>query len=222
MHDMKIAFFKIISVQLLVMIILNSCGDKTEPSLVFFPDMYYPVAYDPLMKAKDPYSKRENEIPLFVNKNGATALYPVEGTVSRNKEGLLPTETPKNTADYNRLYDVSKKIIKSPLNPANVEKDLKRGEKLYNQTCAACHGEAGDGNGSIVESGAYSGVPNYADRDITIGSVHFVLEHGRNNMGSYAGQLNVGDRWRVALYVMHEFKKQAISAISTDNYVTTK
>ena len=31
-------------------------------------------------------------------------------------------------------------------------------------------------------------------------------------MGSYAGQLNAGDRWRVALYVMEAFKGGAISA----------
>jgi len=222
MHDMKKNILKFLSILSLILV-FNSCGDKTEPSLVYFPDMYYPVAYDPLMKASDPYSKHENDIPIFVARGGATALFPVEGTVSRNREGILPSETPKNTADYNRLYESSKKISSYPINSKNMEKDLERGKKLYGQVCAACHGERGDGNGTIVESGAYSGVPNYADRELTIGSVHFVLEHGRNNMGSYAGQLNVGDRWRVALYVMHEFKKQTIANLSaTNNYTGTK
>ena len=31
-------------------------------------------------------------------------------------------------------------------------------------------------------------------------------------MGSYAGQLNVGDRWRVALYVYNTFKAPTMSA----------
>jgi hypothetical protein len=52
-------------------------------------------------------------------------------------------------------------------------------------------------------------VPNYADREITVGSVHYVITNGRNAMGSYAGQLNAGDRWRVAMYVMNAFKKGA-------------
>jgi len=219
---MKKGILKIIST-LSIMVMFNSCGDKTEPALVFFPDMYYPVAYDPFMKAKDPYSNHENEIPLFVGKNGSTALSPVEGTVSRNKEGILPSEIPRSVADYNKLYDKSKNVNRSPLNPASLEKDIERGKKLYNQVCAVCHGTGGDGNGPIVESGAYSGVPNYADRELTIGSVHFVLDYGRNNMGSYAGQLNAGDRWRVALYVMHEFKKQAIATFSTNgDYTKTK
>ena len=31
-------------------------------------------------------------------------------------------------------------------------------------------------------------------------------------MGSYAGQLNVGDRWRVALYVYNTFKAPTMSS----------
>ena len=31
-------------------------------------------------------------------------------------------------------------------------------------------------------------------------------------MGSYAGQLSAGDRWRVAMYVMNAFKKNAAPA----------
>jgi len=36
-------------------------------------------------------------------------------------------------------------------------------------------------------------------------------------MGSYAGQLNAGDRWRVAMYVMNEFKKQAAAPAAAEN-----
>ena len=89
---------------------------------------------------------------------------------------------------------------------------------------AACHGTGGDGQGSIVQSGAYSGVPNYKDREITVGSVHYVLSYGRNAMGSYAGQLNPGDRWRVAQYVMTTFKggmpTTADAAAKTDSTAT--
>ena len=92
---------------------------------------------------------------------------------------------------------------------------------MYVKTCSACHGTGGDGQGDIVQSGAYSGVPNYKDRDITVGSVHYVIEHGRNAMGSYAGQLLPGDIWRVAEYVINEFKPTAIAA-STEQLQTTE
>lgn len=186
---------------------LSSCS-KENPPLVYFPDMYFPVAYDPLMKAEDAYSKHENEIPAFVKNNGATGLSPVNGTVAQNKEGIA--EEALNTAltpdQYNSGYDASKLITVSPLNPTNQAKDIERGKDLYNKTCAACHGTGGDGQGPIVVSGAYSGVPKYADREITVGSVHYVLMNGRNSMGSYAGQLKAGDRWRVSMYIMSAFK----------------
>ena len=186
---------------------LSSCS-KENPPLVYFPDMYYPVAYDPLMKAEDAYSTHENEIPAFVKNNGATGLGPVNGTVVHDKDGVADVAAnDRMTPDqYNAGYDASKTITTSPLNPANQAADIERGKGLYDKTCAACHGTGGDGQGPIVVSGAYSGVPKFADREITVGSVHYVLTNGRNAMGSYAGQLTPGDRWRVAMYVMSAFK----------------
>lgn len=211
---MKNSFFKIISMLGLGSVLLTSCGPKDNPPLVYFPDMYFPVAYDPLAKTDIAYSKHENEIPLFVKNEGASGLGPVTGTVSQNNDFVVEenddlVQTPDQ---YNGGYDEAKTLTVSPLNPKNKEKDLARGKILFEHTCSACHGVNGDGQGPIVVSGAYSGVPKYADRDITVGSVHYVMMHGRNAMGSYAGMLNVGDRWRVAMYVMSAFKGGAIPA----------
>ena len=194
-------------------VLLNSCGPKDNPPLVYFPDMYFPVAYDPLQKAEDAYSDHDNEIPAFVKQNGATGLAPVDGTVAQNKDGVIDENSMKSlTPDqYNAGYEASKSEA-NPLNPAKAAKDLERGKILYEKTCAACHGIGGDGQGSIVASGAYSGVPKFSDREITVGSVHYVLTYGRNAMGSYAGQLQPGDRWRVAMYVMHAFKGGVVPA----------
>ncbi|WP_299177980.1 cytochrome c [uncultured Chryseobacterium sp.] len=221
MLKMKKNVLKITAVLGLTTVLLNSCGPKENVPLVYFPDMYFPVAYDPLMKAEDAYSDHENEIPAFVKNNGATGLSPVEGTVAQNKDGVFAESLlPKNVDEYNAGYEASKTITASPLNPANAAKDIERGKVLFERTCAACHGVGGDGQGPIVQSGAYSGVPNYADREITVGSVHYVLTNGRNAMGSYAGQLNAGDRWRVAMYVMSAFKKGAAPAAATAEATT--
>ena len=217
MLKMKNSLLKITAIFGLTTVLLNSCGGpKDNPPLVYVPDMYFPVAYDPLMKAKDAYTDHENEIPAFVARNGATGLSPVVGTVSQNKDGIVSEEMlPKNIDEYNAGYEASKAITASPLKAENLEKDLERGKSLYDKTCAACHGTGGDGQGPIVLSGAYSGVPKYADREITIGSVHYVLTNGRNAMGSYAGQLNVGDRWRVSLYVYNTFKAPTAGTAAT-------
>lgn len=203
---MKTNIFKVAGFIGVVSLLATSCTRKSQPPLVYFPDMYFPVSYWPLMKDQSFYSDHVNELPPFAENGGQTALTTVDGTVPQNADGILPDPTPKNQDEYNQFYNDSKNITTSPLNPKNAGKDIARGKILFDATCAACHGVHGDGQGPIVESGAYSGVPNYKDRDITIGTIHFVLENGRNNMGSYAAQFTPGDRWRVAMYVMHEFK----------------
>ena len=83
---------------------------------------------------------------------------------------------------------------------------------MYELTCISCHGVNGDGQGSMVQSGVYSGVPAYKDRQITVGSVHYVITNGRNLMGSFAGQLTPADRWRVSMYIMSAFKANDAAA----------
>jgi hypothetical protein len=55
---MKKNVLKITAVLGLTAVLLNSCGPKENTPLVYFPDMYFPVAYDPLMKAQDAYSQQ--------------------------------------------------------------------------------------------------------------------------------------------------------------------
>lgn len=178
---------------------LVSCGPGEKPAAVYMPDMYYSNSYEPYAKTTAGYPKEvdDSSIYLFVKNNHSTALPPVEGTVPHTASRLLPYELP-NT---NEGYEASRKL-KSPLDSTNYQKDIKRGELLYKQACIACHGEKGDGQGPIVQSGAFLGVPNYKDREITVGTVHHVIMYGRNAMGSYASHFTDEDRWRVAEYVI--------------------
>ena len=45
------------------------------------------------------------------------------------------------------------------------------------------------------------GVPSYADRAITAGSIYHVIYYGKNSMGSYANLINEEERWQVTAYV---------------------
>lgn len=219
---MKKSMFKIAGILGLSLVGLNSCNGFVDPPTVYFPDMYFPIAYDPQNSTQLAYTDHENEVPLFQKNGGSNQLSVVEGTVPRTKEGILPYEAyPKTPEEYTPMYDNAKQTITSPLDPSNMEKDLERGKILYERTCSACHGVAGDGQGPIVQSGAYSGVPAYKDRELTIGAVHFVITNGKNAMGSYAGQLSPGDRWRVAMYVMNQFKKDALTASTIPANATT-
>lgn len=191
-----IGFFILISIGF-------SCSSKNKkPRRVYMPDMYYSKSYEPYASPIRPYDKTSNEVTLF-KQGESTSLIPVAGTVARDKDGLIFYDLP-NTQEG---YDKSKLIKKAPIAIENKE-DEHRSEGLYRIYCGVCHGENGDGEGILVKNEKILGVPSYKDRDITIGSIYHVIMYGRNMMGSYAGELNALDRWRVAHYIMQKFKNK--------------
>ena len=88
----------------------------------------------------------------------------------------------------------------SPLQ--TTEDNLAKGKELYGIYCAVCHGNKGDGQGILMQREKFLGVPSYADREITEGSIYHVLMYGINSMGSHAGQVNDAERWQIAQHVL--------------------
>ncbi len=142
-------------------------------------DMYDAVPYET-------YSKN----PIF--KNGISAQLPVEGTISRGNELY---EYPNTEAGY----QLAKDSLRSPIKLT--EKNIAKGKELYTIFCAICHGDTGDGLGTLATNEKFLGIPNYKDREITEGSTYHVIMHGRNMMGSHASQLTNTERWQVVQYV---------------------
>ena len=162
------------------MLSLQSCFDPAKPNYQYFPNMYEPVGYE---------TYQESE--AFAN--GIEAQVPVEGTISR---GWVPYEY----EDTNEGYEAAKANLQSPL--ALTEAHQANGKELYGIYCAVCHGKKGDGQGILMTREKFLGVPSYADRDITPGSIYHVLMYGKNAMGSHAGQVNATERWQIAQHVM--------------------
>ncbi len=174
-----IRILKHISLIVLIMSI-TSCFDPSKPNYQYFPNMYESVGY-----------KTYQESDAFPN--GIQAQLPAEGTVPR---GWQPYEY----EDSNEGYESAKLNLKSPL--VNNEENLKNGKKMYDIYCSVCHGSKGDGQGILMEREKFLGIPSYADRDITEGSIYHVLMHGINLMGSHAGQVDDEERWQIAQYVL--------------------
>ena len=174
-----IRILKHISLLVLIMSI-TSCFDPSKPNYQYFPNMYESVGY-----------KTYQESDAFPN--GIQAQLPVEGSVPR---GWQPYEY----EDSNEGYESAKLNLKSPL--VNNEENLKNGKKMYDIYCSVCHGSKGDGQGILMEREKFLGIPSYADRDITEGSIYHILMHGINLMGSHAGQVNDEERWQIAQYVL--------------------
>ena len=174
-----IRILKYISLLVLIMSI-TSCFDPSKPNYQYFPNMYESVGY-----------KTYQESDAFPN--GIQAQLPVEGSIPR---GWQPYEY----EDSNEGYESAKLNLKSPL--VNNEENLKNGKKMYDIYCSVCHGSKGDGQGILMEREKFLGIPSYADRDITEGSIYHVLMHGINLMGSHSGQVDDEERWQIAQYVL--------------------
>ncbi|WP_293894805.1 cytochrome c [Flavobacterium sp.] len=168
-----------------IVVSFSSCKDNLKPNYQYMPNMYESVAYET-------YSQSD----AF---NSPTGLKGKEGQLPPNgsiKRGFVPYEIPNTTEGYN----FSKTITKSPLDSTAV--DMKKSEELFVIYCAICHGTAGDGQGKLVKQQKFLGVPNYKDRQISVGSIFHVQTYGLNSMGSYANQLTQQERWMIAGYVL--------------------
>jgi len=141
--------------------------------------MYEPVGYEAY-----------GEYDVFPNKQ--EALVPPEGTIARGHSLY-------SYANTNDGYNSALKNLKTDLSSS--ENDLKRGQELYEIYCGICHGNKGAGQGKLVKREKILGVPSYADRPITTGSIYHVIYYGKNSMGSYANLLNEEERWQVTAYV---------------------
>jgi cytochrome c1 len=166
--------------------LIISCKDNESPNYQFMPNMYEAVSYET-------YSESE----AFNGRNmikGQQAQLTPKGAIKRGYE-VFEYE---NTTEQKEL---AKANLKSPIDTLDTKQKAKSKE-LYGIYCAICHGEAGDGKGNLVKKEKFLGVPSYKDRDITKGSVYFVVTHGLNSMGSHASQLSQEERWLVTDYVM--------------------
>jgi mono/diheme cytochrome c family protein len=187
------------------MVLLNSCStDPLSPGIEFMPDMYRSVAYKPY-----------EENPNFKDMLGARP--PVAGTIS---QGEFPNSTwGINNAIYpypntTEGYESAGLNLKNPieLTPENLEK----GKAVYTKFCTPCHGEAGDGNGSIVANGKFPSPGKYWDKvsanGLNDGKMFHSITYGKNLMGQHASQINKEERWLVIHYINDLIKKATPAA----------
>ncbi|MEP2058792.1 c-type cytochrome [Maribacter litoralis] len=166
-----------------VAIVATSCQDDSVPNYQYMPNMYESVGYEAYSEA--------DFLP-----NQSEALLPPANTINR---GWLPYEI-ENSPEGKELA----RLQSSPLDSMNVETNLAKGGQLYTIYCAICHGDKGDGQGTLVKREKILGVPSYADpvRNLTVGSAYYTIHYGLNSMGSYASQMNTEEMWQVSEYVM--------------------
>lgn len=175
--------FKKIGIIIGLVTVLVACQDNTKPNYQYMPNMYEPVGYETY-----------EEVDFLPN--GSQAMVPPENTINR---GWLPYSI-ENTIEGKELA----RLNQSPLDSLSSEANLAKGKEMYNVYCAICHGNNGNGQGTLVKREKILGVPSYDDaaRNINVGSTFHVIQYGLNSMGSYASQMNTTEMWQVSEYVM--------------------
>ena len=165
-----------------ILISLTSCFDKEKPNYQYMDNMYEPVGYE----AYGAYNVFENE---------QEAKLPAEGTVPRGWAPYDYEDSAEGKAN-------AKANLKNPI--AYSDDNLSSGKQLYTIYCAICHGDKGDGKGTLAKREKILGIPSYNDqgRAITEGDVYHVMYYGLNTMGSYAAQTSEEERWQIAHHVM--------------------
>ncbi|TFV93096.1 cytochrome c [Algoriphagus kandeliae] len=183
---------------------------EDNPGLEYAPQMYHSVPYEPLSQIKDEtqgswLSNREDEKGEFFNSNvnnpyGMNMREPVEGTVPRNKHGMLPYRLKAFELEQAGLVE----------NPLTVDDAiLKEGEVLFNQYCSACHGKTGEGDGKVGEIiGGVANLKGGAYINLPEGHIFHVITKGKGRMGAHGSQITPENRWKIVSYVKQVIQKQ--------------
>jgi mono/diheme cytochrome c family protein len=159
---------------------------------------------------------------------------PFVGTDMDHVKMMMPNKIKAGIAwrESHGLYgwdlDVESGYVKAQMNTVNpytmtainAKQILDEGKKLYTSMCAHCHGEKGDGNGPMIQSGAYGNlgvVPNYNTLTaLSNGQLFHSIYYGKGYMGAHASILDKKEIWTLVHYV-RQFQQEDYGKFEEEN-----
>ena len=100
-------------------------------------------------------------------------------------------------------YEQAGLDLHSPIEMTQVNVD--KGKVIFGKFCIHCHGETGQGDGTVVTRGGHPPPQSYSGplKTLPEGKMFHTLMYGKGMMGSHASQLNKEERWTVIQYVKY-------------------
>lgn len=134
--------------------------------------------------------------------DGKTMQPPVEGTIPRGAARYAWQKTDEDRA-------MAAQTLVNELE--HTAENLDRGKKMYGIYCMQCHGEKGDGQGSLYTSKKYTFPPasllSEKMRANPEGDIFHVITVGYGIMAEHGSMIRQEDRWRIAMYIKNELQK---------------
>lgn len=117
----------------------------------------------------------------------------IAGTISRGDM--------KSDAFY--AQDNNPEAMSLPKNLIVDEAFMKRGQQLFNRTCAACHGMIGDGDGLVGRRLMVRPTSLHSEYMYGLPPGHYfqVIQNGIRTMQPYGYMINEHDTWAIVTYV---------------------
>ena len=219
---MKRNFILMMAAPLLgVIFLLPSCeSDPDSPGKEFMPDMYRSPAIEAYVDYGEIRGRENKELKSKLSAR-QTPKYtiPFVGTDEVLVKMMMPNRYKAGMAwrESHGLYgcDLSEEseyemTRNNRVNPytmttENADRILSEGKTLYTSMCMHCHGEKGDGNGPMIQSGAYGDlgvVPAYKSLDtLSEGKIFHSIYYGKGYMGAHGSLLNKKEIWTLVHYV---------------------
>ena len=215
--------FTFLTVALLtaVVAIVSSCQNKKEPGRIYMPDMSYSISPDDMgsSRAVETYAELDSNIYTDDSAEAGEKIFynrkTVTGTVKRGE--LFPYTIPNDSNGYKMSA-----MIKNPLPPLS-SGDSAEASRLFNINCAICHGADGKADGPLADK--IGGVANFTQSQyvgMADGTMFYSINYGKNNMGSYASQLDSRQRWMIIQYIRTLQPKPDQSAGAATDSTKTK
>jgi len=118
---------------------------------------------------------------------------PVDGAVARgelHEDELLHTGFQNGELTTEFPYPVTREIVE-------------RGRQRFNIYCTPCHGQLGDGLGTVVQRGFQRPPSYHIDRlrQAPVGHFYNVISNGKGRMYSFNDRIQTDDRWAIVSYI---------------------